>query len=94
MNAHDWPLIIYTLCLQSAVGIYVVSRMVAWTQAEKPQRMRFLWLVGGLGVAGVIASTLHMGYPWNAVLTMSNLGTSWLSREIVLTISFGVAWIV
>jgi anaerobic dimethyl sulfoxide reductase subunit C len=94
MNIHDLPLIIYTLCLQSAVGIYVVSRMMAWTQTEKAQRMRFMWLVGGLGVAGVIASALHMGYPWNAVLTMSNLGTSWLSREIVLTVSFGAAWLI
>ncbi|HYF78549.1 MAG TPA: DmsC/YnfH family molybdoenzyme membrane anchor subunit [Symbiobacteriaceae bacterium] len=94
MNIHDLPLIIYTLCLQSAVGIYVVSRMMAWTQTEKAQRMRFMWLVGGLGVAGVIASTLHMGYPWNAALTMTNLGTSWLSREIVLTVSFGVAWLI
>jgi anaerobic dimethyl sulfoxide reductase subunit C len=94
MNTHDLPLIIYTLCLQSAVGVYVVSRMVAWTQAEKAQRMRFMWLVGGLGVAGVIASFLHMGYPWNAALTMTNLGTSWLSREIVLTVSFGASWLV
>ncbi|HWI65421.1 MAG TPA: DmsC/YnfH family molybdoenzyme membrane anchor subunit [Symbiobacteriaceae bacterium] len=94
MSLHDWPLIIYTLCLQSAVGIYVVSRALAWTETEKVRRMRFLWLVGGLGVAGVVASFLHMGYPWNAVLTMSNLGTSWLSREIVMTISFGAAWLV
>jgi anaerobic dimethyl sulfoxide reductase subunit C (anchor subunit) len=91
---HDLPLIIYTLCLQSAVGIYIVSRMAAWTETSKAKRMRHLWLVGGLGVAGVIASALHMGYPWNAVLTMSNLGTSWLSREIVLTVSFGAAWLI
>jgi len=94
VSLHDWPLIIYTLCLQSAVGIYVVSRMVAWAAAEQARRMRFLWLVGGLGVAGVVSSFLHMGYPWNAVLTMSNLGTAWLSREIVLTVSFGLAWLV
>ncbi|HLN61140.1 MAG TPA: DmsC/YnfH family molybdoenzyme membrane anchor subunit [Symbiobacteriaceae bacterium] len=94
MSVHDWPLIIYTLCLQSAVGIYVVSRALAWTEAEKAQRMRFLWLVGGLGVAGVVASTMHMGYPWNAVLTMTNFGTAWLSREIIFTVAFGLAWLI
>lgn len=94
MILHDWPLIVYTLCLQSAVGIYVLSRAVVWAEAEKARRMRFLWLVGGLGVAGLLASFMHMGYPWNAMLTMSNLGTAWLSREIVLTISFGLAWLV
>jgi anaerobic dimethyl sulfoxide reductase subunit C (anchor subunit) len=94
VSAHDWSLIIYTLCLQSAVGIYVVSRAVAWTEAEKARRMSFLWLVGGLGVAGVIASFTHMGYPLNAILTMTNFGTAWLSREIVLTVSFGLAWLI
>lgn len=94
MNVHDWSLIIYTLCLQSAAGIYVVSRAVAWKETEKARRMQLLWLVGGLGIAGVLASMLHMGYPWNAVLTMTNFRTSWLSREIVLTVSFGVAWLV
>lgn len=93
MNMHDWSLILYTLCLQSAVGIYVVSRIVVWNEETKAARMRFLYLALGLGVAGVIASLTHLGYPLNALKTMSNLGTSWLSREILLTALFGVAGI-
>jgi anaerobic dimethyl sulfoxide reductase subunit C (anchor subunit) len=94
VTLHDWSLIIYTLCLQSAVGIYVVSRAVAWTESEKARRMSFLWLVGALGVVGVIASFTHMGYPWNAILTMTNFRTAWLSREIVFTVCFGLFWLV
>lgn len=94
MIAEDLSLIIYTLALQSAVGIYLVSRMVLWNETDKAMRMRFLWLVGALGVIGVLASLTHLGYPLNALKTMSNLGTSWLSREILLTAAFGGAGIV
>lgn len=94
MNAHDWALILYTLCLQSAVGIYLVSRMVVWKEEEKAARMRFLWLAGGLGILGVVASFLHLGYPLNAIRTLSNVGKSWLSREILVTICFGVSWLI
>lgn len=88
----EWALILYTLSIQSAVGIYVVSRVLVAGEEEKASRMRFLWIVGGLGVAGVLASFLHLGSPMGAFLTMSNLGTSWLSREILLTLLFAGAW--
>ncbi len=91
---NEWPLILYTLFLQSAVGIYVVSQFTLTGEADKSSRMRFLWIVGGLGVAGVLASFLHLGSPASAFGTLSNLATSWLSREILLTILFGSAWLV
>ena len=47
--------------------------------------MRFLYLALGMGIAGVLASLTHLGYPLNTLKTMKNLGTSWLSREILLT---------
>lgn len=93
MNVHDWSLILYTLCLQSAVGIYVASRLALWNEESKEARMRFLYLALGLGVVGVLASVTHLGYPLNALKTMNNLGTSWLSREILLTVLFGVTGI-
>lgn len=93
MNMHDWSLILYTLCLQSAVGIYVVSRLVVWNEESREKRMRFLYVALGLGIVGVLASVTHLGYPLNALKTMGNLGTSWLSREILLTALFGVTGI-
>ncbi|HWI61296.1 MAG TPA: DmsC/YnfH family molybdoenzyme membrane anchor subunit [Symbiobacteriaceae bacterium] len=90
---HDWALILYTLCIQAAVGIYVVSRFVVAKETQPTERTRYLTLVLALGVAGVLGSTLHLGSPAGALLTMSNLGSSWLSREILFTILFGVAGI-
>lgn len=94
MNSGDWALIIYTLAIQSAAGIFVASRLVVAGETEKAIRMRLLWLVGGLGAVGLLASFLHLGSPLNALLTMSNLSSSWLSREILFTLLFAGAWLV
>lgn len=42
----------------------------------------FLWALGyGLAVAGLIASTFHLGNPKNALKAFTQWRTSWLSRE-------------
>ena len=42
----------------------------------------FLWGLGyGLAVAGLLASTFHLGNPKNALKAFSQWRTSWLSRE-------------
>lgn len=42
----------------------------------------FLWALGyGLAVAGLVASTFHLGNPQRALLAFTQWRTSWLSRE-------------
>ena len=42
----------------------------------------FLWGLGyGLAVAGLLASTFHLGNPKNALKAFTQWRTSWLSRE-------------
>ena len=42
----------------------------------------FLWAMGyGLAVAGLVASTFHLGNPQRALLAFTQWRTSWLSRE-------------
>jgi DMSO reductase anchor subunit len=42
----------------------------------------FLWAMGyGLAVAGLLASTFHLGNPKNALKAFTQWRTSWLSRE-------------
>ncbi len=42
----------------------------------------FLWALGyGLAVAGLLASTFHLGNPRNALKAFTQWRTSWLSRE-------------
>lgn len=94
MNPHDWSLILYTTFLQAAVGVFIVGRLLVFRSAEQAVRTRYLWTVGILGVMAVLASFTHMGSPLLAYLSMSNMGVSWLSREIFGTVLFGAAWLV
>jgi len=46
----------------------------------------FFTLAFGLAVGGLLASTLHLGNPKNALLAFSQWQTSWLSREAWLAV--------
>lgn len=47
----------------------------------------FAALAGGLSVAGLLASTLHLGHPERAVKAFSQWRSSWLSREGVVAVA-------
>jgi sulfite dehydrogenase (quinone) subunit SoeC len=47
-----------------------------------------LWGLGyGLAVAGLVASSFHLGNPQRALLAFTQWRTSWLSREAVLSVA-------
>lgn len=84
---HEWPLVLFTLLLQSAVGIVLVGecllrraedeRLVTCLRRQSCAAF-ILFAVGGL------LSLLHTGSPLNSFHTLSNIGSSWLSREIAV----------
>ena len=48
----------------------------------------WLWGLGyGLAVAGLVASTFHLGHPERALLAFTQWRTSWLSREAVCAVA-------
>ncbi len=55
---------------------------------------RPLLLVGVATAVGLAASLLHLGAPLNAVWALTNLGSSWLSREILAGLVFFGLWAV
>lgn len=84
---HELPLLIFTLLVQGSVGITLFLTLSAGTANRAPEAKRQLLPVmltacvaGGLGL---IASTLHLGYPLNAFNALRHVASSWLSREIV-----------
>jgi DMSO reductase anchor subunit len=105
---HEWPLVIFTLASQVAVGSFLallvvrgmlraggkgsspsgsgVEAVAAWSQ-------RPLLFVGIMTVVGLAASFLHLGAPFNALRALSNVGHSWLSREILAALAFLGLWI-
>jgi anaerobic dimethyl sulfoxide reductase subunit C (anchor subunit) len=101
MLPHEWPLIVFTLLSQMAVGAFLVVWLVHWRarqqageiEANKLCRGALLG-VGPLIVIGLLASLFHLGSPLDAPNAISNLGTSWLSREVFLAVLFALMWCV
>lgn len=89
--AHEWPLVVFTLAIQLAVGCYLALLLV---RADRTWNRAPLLAVGALTILGLAASALHLGTPGNAVRTLANMGESWLSREILAGVTFLSLWAV
>jgi len=97
MNARDWALITFTILVQMSVGsIWVLgvahffaARKYGAEEADRLSDRALLALVPVIAL-GFIASLLHLGNPFNAYRAVTNLGSSWLSREIFFGVIFAV----
>lgn len=95
MEVRDWALVLFTILAQLGVGSFIVMGIAHFFAArkageEEADRMsdRALLAIGPLLVLGTLASLLHLGDPVNAFRAISNLGSSWLSREILFNVLF------
>ncbi|TIH12812.1 hypothetical protein D0S45_16820 [Marinifilum sp. JC120] len=90
MLFHEWSLVLFTVLAQAAIGMLLVSelaRMVTGNHAGKA----FSWqlpVVCVVAVSSLIFSLTHLGTPTHSFFTIMNIGSSWLSREIVATGAF------
>lgn len=92
---HEWPLIIFTLLIQSSVGITLFTTLILISGAGKlsareKHRLALPAMLTAFiaGALGLIASTAHLGYPLNALHALSHFSSSWLSREIVFASAY------
>lgn len=97
MQMSEWSLIIFTTIMQMAVGSFAVLGGVHFfatrRYSEKDADLlsdRALLAIGPAVVLALVVTFLHLGNPINAPRAISNLGTSWLSREITLAVIFSV----
>jgi anaerobic dimethyl sulfoxide reductase subunit C (anchor subunit) len=95
MDLREWALIGFTILMQLAVGAFVVLGVVHYaTQRAKgvaeADRLsdRSLLAIGPVVGLALIASLFHLGNPLNAPRAITNLATSWLSREILFSVLF------
>ncbi|MGD6940569.1 dimethyl sulfoxide reductase anchor subunit family protein [Cytobacillus gottheilii] len=88
---HEWSLLIFTLCMQAAIGGTVMllifyKKLSKLDREQQFQLMRLpLVVIAGLSLIGLAASFTHLGSPENALNTIRHLGSSWMSREILVT---------
>ena len=87
---REISLVVFTLLSQMAAGLALVGGgMRLWLGSQIAPVDNFLWpLISILMVLAMGFSTLHLGQPRNAIRSLTNLRTSWLSREILLSSIF------
>ncbi len=91
---REWPLVAFTVAGQAAVGIFLfvnIPILLIRTTPDVAGTERWfvsLALVGGLMVLAALVSFFHLHHPFRARRVLSNMRTSWLSREIFFELGF------
>lgn len=88
-HAHDGPLAVFTVLAPMLVGLFVwLGLAYFWVEGQWGRALAyellgdvFGSLALGMGLA-LAVSLLHLGRPRQALQAVTNLHTSWLSREI------------
>ncbi|MCA1756991.1 MAG: dimethyl sulfoxide reductase anchor subunit [Bacteroidales bacterium] len=86
MENSNISLVIFTLLVQFAAGLIIMeyaagaAGLLRLADEKTGKRIQGVALL--LMISGLIASFTHLSYPLNAVNALSNLGSSWMSREI------------
>jgi anaerobic dimethyl sulfoxide reductase subunit C (anchor subunit) len=90
----EWPLAAFTIAGQTAVGVFAVFLLPLLVRSRLPSiGWRPVWLITLALVVlvmalAVIVSFFHLRHPIRARHVLSNLRTSWLSREILFELVF------
>jgi DMSO reductase anchor subunit len=82
----EWPLIIYTVSLQSAAGTLIWGLL--WLSFWRIESEAFYMVTFVLGVVGILGATRHLASPLRAPRAILNWRSSRLSRENILTSVF------
>jgi anaerobic dimethyl sulfoxide reductase subunit C (anchor subunit) len=95
MNVHELPMILFTVLSQMSVGAFLVLGLVQVLGRRKYSAATIdrladpaLLAIGPALVLGLLASVFHMNDVLNTLNVVRNIGSSWLSREIVFGIGF------
>jgi anaerobic dimethyl sulfoxide reductase subunit C (anchor subunit) len=90
MDMREVILVIFTILAQMSVGAFLVlvvvkffvARKAGVVEADRMGDRSLIAIIVVLGL-GLIASLFHLGSPLAAPRAINNIGTSWLSREIL-----------
>ncbi len=83
----EWTLIVFTVLAQFGAGAALFASVSDYYKQESVAQK--LWRVAfALMVVAGIVSVLHLQNPFNALYTLTQVGHSWLSREILCVGAF------
>lgn len=94
----EWSLVFFTTIAQWATGIMIAVLPFVFAKQSNGYAQDYhifarlnrtaLYFAAGLMVVALALSFLHLNNPLHSVYALSNLGTSWLSREILFVSLF------
>lgn len=97
MDTREWALLAFTILGQAAAGLMIILMVIRTYVAGKAGieladqlTARPAYMVVPIMAAAFLSSLFHLGSPLNILRALPNLGTSWLSREVVLAVVFVV----
>ncbi len=97
MNIREWALLIFSILGQLAAGMLLVllivrAGVVRKVGVEKAAQLTNppLYMVLLIMILALLASLFHLGKLAHVIGAVPNLGTSWLSREVVAAVAFVV----
>lgn len=99
-RGSEWQLVFFTILTQMAVGTFtlwgVTAMALPTTNLFLDGLYTYTLLIMVLAslALGTLSAGLHLGSPSHAVFSISNLRSSWLSREALLGGSFGLIGLV
>ncbi len=98
MNLREWALPVYTVLMQLAAGSFLTLWVVRIFAARKLDSVEMARLVKRPTLVILLTimvamggAHFHLSRPFLSFLAVRNIGTSWLSREILFTILFFTA---
>jgi DMSO reductase anchor subunit len=101
MFGEEWPLMMFTLLSQLAIGMFIMLLLVHHflktkidSVASSQLTQKGMFWVGPIMALALVLSVFHLGDPLGAYRSVGNLATSWLSREILFSGLFFVLWFV
>jgi anaerobic dimethyl sulfoxide reductase subunit C (anchor subunit) len=91
MESKEWPLVIFTIIAQLAMGMILMCVGFDWYLASKAgmetaQKVMqcVIFITAPLLIIGLLVSLLHLGHIEKAMKAFYNIRSSWLSRESLL----------
>lgn len=95
MNVHELPMVIFTVVSQMSVGTFITLGVIQLVLGRRHDRATLeriiapvLYAIGPVLVFALVVSMLHLGDMLHSFNVVRNFQSSWLSREILLGVSF------
>lgn len=91
MHSTEWSLVFFTTISQFATGIMIAILPFVFSKNQKAYaklNKTALYFSTALMFMALVLSFLHLNNPLHSIYALSNLGTSWLSMEILFVSLF------